>query len=108
MWVIASHQTPPSPEPPDGRMSGVPEHPRPYRMDLAKAMRAGGRGRRPGRTDERCRVKRAVRIPAWPGPIGEAVIETSSSACKRHRFPARPIAYAVWLYFRFPLSLRPI
>ena len=25
---------------------------------------------------------------------------------KRHRFPAEVIAYAVWLYFRFPLSLR--
>jgi putative transposase len=27
-------------------------------------------------------------------------------AYKRHRFPAALIAYAVWLYFRFPLSLR--
>lgn len=25
---------------------------------------------------------------------------------KRHRFPPQIIAYAVWLYFRFPLSLR--
>ena len=25
---------------------------------------------------------------------------------KRHRFPPQVIAYAVWLYFRFPLSLR--
>jgi putative transposase len=25
---------------------------------------------------------------------------------KRHRFPSEIIAYAVWLYFRFPLSLR--
>jgi putative transposase len=25
---------------------------------------------------------------------------------KRHRFPAQIIAHAVWLYFRFPLSLR--
>jgi putative transposase len=25
---------------------------------------------------------------------------------KRHRFPAEIIAHAVWLYFRFPLSLR--
>ena len=33
------------------------------------------------------------------------MIETST-AYKRHRFPARLIAYAVWLYFRFPLSLR--
>ena len=25
---------------------------------------------------------------------------------RRHRFPAEIIAHAVWLYFRFPLSLR--
>jgi putative transposase len=25
---------------------------------------------------------------------------------KRHRFPSQIIAHAVWLYFRFPLSLR--
>ncbi len=25
---------------------------------------------------------------------------------KRHRFPPQIIAHAVWLYFRFPLSLR--
>lgn len=25
---------------------------------------------------------------------------------KRHRFPPETIAHAVWLYFRFPLSLR--
>ncbi|TBY96120.1 IS6 family transposase, partial [Rhizobium leguminosarum bv. viciae] len=24
----------------------------------------------------------------------------------RHRFPAEIIAHAVWLYYRFPLSLR--
>ncbi len=27
---------------------------------------------------------------------------------KRHRFPQQIIAHAVWLYFRFPLSLRDI
>jgi putative transposase len=27
---------------------------------------------------------------------------------RRHRFPAQVIAYAVWLYFRFPLSLRMV
>src|SRR3954467_1746072 len=34
------------------------------------------------------------------------MIETSTAAYKRHRFPAQLIAHAVWLYFRFPLSLR--
>ena len=27
---------------------------------------------------------------------------------RRHRFPPGVIAYAVWLYFRFPLSLRMV
>jgi len=27
---------------------------------------------------------------------------------KRHRFPAEVIAHAVWLYHRFPLSLRDV
>ena len=27
---------------------------------------------------------------------------------RRHRFPAEVIAQAVWLYFRFPLSLRMV
>ncbi|MBB3302792.1 transposase-like protein [Rhizobium sp. BK077] len=27
---------------------------------------------------------------------------------RRHRFPAGVIAHAVWLYFRFPLSLRMV
>ena len=31
-----------------------------------------------------------------------------SSVYKRHRFPPDVISYAVWLYFRFPLSLRMV
>jgi len=27
---------------------------------------------------------------------------------KRHRFPAEIVAHAVWLYYRFPLSLRHV
>jgi putative transposase len=27
---------------------------------------------------------------------------------RRHRFPPEIISYAVWLYFRFPLSLRMV
>jgi putative transposase len=27
---------------------------------------------------------------------------------RRHRFPAEVISYPVWLYFRFPLSLRMV
>ena len=30
----------------------------------------------------------------------------SSVSYKRHRFPPAIIAHAVWIYFRFPLSLR--
>jgi hypothetical protein len=31
---------------------------------------------------------------------------SKSVSYKRHRFPPQIIAHAVWLYFRFPLSLR--
>ena len=27
---------------------------------------------------------------------------------RRHRFPPEIISYSVWLYFRFPLSLRMV
>ena len=30
---------------------------------------------------------------------------SSPISYKRHRFPSQIIAHAVWLYFRFPLSL---
>lgn len=33
-------------------------------------------------------------------------MSTSPISYKRHRFPPQIIAHAVWLYFRFPLSLR--
>lgn len=34
--------------------------------------------------------------------------EDASARYKRHRFPAEIIAHAVWLYYRFPLSLRDV
>ena len=34
--------------------------------------------------------------------------EAPQAHFKRHRFPAEIIAHAVWLYFRFPLSLRDV
>ena len=34
--------------------------------------------------------------------------QTSNSCYRGHRFPAEVIAHAVWLYFRFPLSLRTV
>jgi len=33
-------------------------------------------------------------------------MNTSPVSYKRHRFPPQIIAHTVWLYFRFPLSLR--
>ncbi len=32
----------------------------------------------------------------------------SSNPYRRHRFPPEVIAHAVWLYYRFPLSLRDV
>ncbi len=34
--------------------------------------------------------------------------EAPHSHFKRHRFPAEIIAHAVWLYYRFPFSLRDV
>jgi len=34
--------------------------------------------------------------------------DDASARYKRYRFPAEIIAHAVWLYYRFPLSLRDI
>lgn len=34
--------------------------------------------------------------------------EASPTRYKRNRFPAEIIAHAVWLYLRFPLSLRDV
>jgi len=34
--------------------------------------------------------------------------DTTAHRYKRHRFPAEVIAHAVWLYHRFPLSLRDV
>ncbi|MFI0848346.1 IS6 family transposase [Mesorhizobium sp. IMUNJ 23232] len=33
-------------------------------------------------------------------------MNTATASYKRHRFPPQIIAHAVWLYYRFPLSLR--
>jgi len=35
-------------------------------------------------------------------------MSTSPISYKRHRFPPQIIAHAVWLYYRFPLSLRHV
>jgi putative transposase len=35
-------------------------------------------------------------------------VTSPSVSYKRHRFPPAIVAHAVWLKFRFPLSLRPI
>jgi putative transposase len=34
--------------------------------------------------------------------------DVTTARYKRHRFPAEIITHAVWLYFRFPLSLRHV
>jgi putative transposase len=34
--------------------------------------------------------------------------EDPQTRYRRHRFPAEIIAHAVWLYYRFPLSLRDV
>ena len=40
--------------------------------------------------------------------LNDMIRSSRSPLYHRHRFPADVIAYAVWLYFRFPLSLRMV
>lgn len=40
--------------------------------------------------------------------MNNSSISFATHRYKRHRFPAEIIAHAVWLYFRFPLSLRHV
>src|SRR6266480_6006440 len=51
-----------------------------------------------------------VRLTACGGFDGHfgAMTQARDPLYRRHRFPADVIGYAVWLYFRFPLSLRMV
>ncbi len=40
--------------------------------------------------------------------VGCSVITDRDPLNRRHRFPPEIIAHAVWLYYRFPLSLRMV
>jgi putative transposase len=35
-------------------------------------------------------------------------VSSTTALYRRHRFPGEIISYAVWLYYRFPLSYRDI
>ena len=43
---------------------------------------------------------------ALPGRTASGAMKLSAISYKTHRFPLQIIAHAVWLCFRFPLSLR--
>ena len=44
------------------------------------------------------------RLPRWPGGMTTSAAPSYVS----YRFPAAVISHTVWLYFRFPLSLRMV
>ena len=46
--------------------------------------------------------------PPGPGWVFGWSFDVQPISYKRHRFPAEVIRYAVWLYFRFTLSLRDV
>lgn len=50
----------------------------------------------------------ALTDQCWLARLCSYMIEASPIRYKRHRFPAEIITHAVWLYFRFPLSLRHV
>ena len=45
---------------------------------------------------------------AAAGPVAGGMTTAARSPYARFRFPAEIISHAVWLYFRFPLSLRMV
>src|SRR4051812_41723308 len=48
---------------------------------------------------------------AWrggPGRVGAGMTSAAKSPYAGYRFPGEVISHAVWLYFRFPLSLRMV
>src|SRR6202451_2898724 len=47
-------------------------------------------------------------IKAWPRSYTAAMPTARDPLYQRHRFPPEVISHAVWLYFRFPLSLRMV
>ena len=40
--------------------------------------------------------------------MGRVMKQPLDPLYRRHRFPAEVISYAVWVYYRFPLSLRMV
>ena len=58
------------------------------------------------RDDTRNSVRGAVTLTLGVGPCYESPM--CNLSYHRHRFPAEVIQYAVWLYFRFPLSFRDV
>ena len=55
-------------------------------------------------------MRGTVRLTAWEwvGRYRPAMPNSHDPLYLRHRFPPEVISYAVWLYFRFPLSLRMV
>ena len=51
-----------------------------------------------------CHVDVSVRVSSYSGQMSKL----RNSLYRGHRFPAEIISHAVWLYFRFPLSLRMV
>ena len=47
-------------------------------------------------------------IKAQPRSYTAAMLTARDPLYQRHRFPPEVISHAVWLYFRFPLSLRMV
>ena len=54
-----------------------------------------------------CAREDDIRLTLWQGiPSDTDGMTEPPISYKRHRFPPQIIAHTVWLYFRFPLSLR--
>jgi hypothetical protein len=69
-----------------------------FSMSLAE----GVGGERPAGAAGHCHVGECGR----PGRIGG--VTTATPSYKGHRYPVEIVNHCVWLYFRFPLSLREV
>jgi putative transposase len=49
-----------------------------------------------------------VTLPEYDDRPGRWAGMSKTFSYKRHRFSPETIAHAIWLYFRFPLSLRQV
>ena len=78
----------------------------PFRSSSLRSSPSRSRSRRPGLSG--CMGTVRLTIKSRPRSYTAAMPTARDPLYQRHRFPPEVISHAVWLYFRFPLSLRMV